>query len=44
MLVCSHADLGFQVGVGSVINNTQIVFISEYFNDFTPGVDIVTAP
>ena len=36
--------LGFQVGVGSVIENTQIVFISESLNDFTPSVDIVTAP
>ena len=27
--------LGFQVGVGSVIENTQIVFITESFNDFT---------
>ena len=30
--------LGFQVGVGSVIENTQIVFITESFNDFTPSV------
>ena len=36
--------LGFQVGVGSVIENTQILFISESLNDFTPSVDIVTAP
>ena len=36
--------LGFQVGVGSVIVNAQIVFISESLNDFTPSVAIVTAP
>ena len=35
--------LGFQIGVGSVIENTQIVFISESLNDFTPVVDIATA-
>ena len=36
--------LGFQVGVGSVIENAQIVFISETLNDFTPSVYIVTLP
>ena len=36
--------LRFQIGVGSVIENTQIVFISESFIDFTPGVNIRTAP
>ena len=36
--------LRFQIGVGSVIENTQIVFISESLNDFTPGVNIRTAP
>ena len=37
-------SLRFQIGVGSVIENTQIVFISESHNDFTPGVNIRTAP
>ena len=36
--------LRFQIGVGSIIENTQIVFISESLNDFTPGVNIRTAP
>ena len=36
--------LRFQIGVGSVVENTQIVFISESLNDFTPGVNIITAP
>ena len=36
--------LGFQIGVGSVIKNTQTMPISEYLNDFTPGVNIMTAP
>ena len=43
-LACSHAGLRFPIGVGSVIENTQIVFISESFNDFTRGVNIMTAP
>ena len=37
-------DLRFQTGVGSIIENTQIVFISESLNDFTPGVNIMTTP
>ena len=37
-------DLRFQIGVGSIIENTQIVFISESLNDFTPGVNIMTTP
>ena len=36
--------LGFQIGVGSIIENTQIVFVCESLNDFTPGVNIMTAP
>ena len=36
--------LGFQIGVGSVIENTQIVFVCESLNDFTPGVNIMTSP
>ena len=36
--------LRFQIGVGSVIENTQIVFISESLNDFALGVNIRTAP
>ena len=36
--------LRFQIGVGSIIENTQIVFISESLNDFTPGVNIMTTP
>ena len=36
--------LGFQIGVGSVIENTQIVFVYESLNDSTPGVNIMTAP
>ena len=36
--------LRFQIGVGSVIENIQIMFISESLNDFTPGVNIMTAP
>ena len=36
--------LGFQVGVGSVIENAQIVFISETLHGFTPSVYIVTLP
>ena len=32
------------IGVCSIIENTQIVFISESLNDFTPGVNIRTAP
>ena len=32
--------LGFQVGVGSVIENAQIVFIRESLNDFTPSVKL----
>ena len=35
--------LRFQIGVGSLIENTQIVFISESLNDFTPDVNIRTA-
>ena len=37
-------DLRFQIGVGSIIKNTQIVFIGESLNDFTPGVNIMTTP
>ena len=37
-------DLRFQIGVGSIIENTPIVFISESLNDFTPGVNIMTNP
>ena len=37
-------DLRFQIGMGSIIENTQIVFISESLNDFTPGVNIMTTP
>ena len=44
MLACSHAGLEDQIAVGSVIENTQIVFISESLNDFTPAVNIRTAP
>ena len=36
--------LRFQIGVGSVIENTQIVFINESLNDLTPGVSIMTTP
>ena len=36
--------LWFEIGVGSVIENTQIVFICESLNDFTPGINIMTAP
>ena len=36
--------LRFQIGVGSDIENTQIVLISESSNDFTPGVNSMTAP
>ena len=50
-MVRSIADVGlctlglrFQIGMGSVIENTQIVFISESLNDFTPGVNFMTAP
>ena len=34
----------FEIGVGSIIENTQIVFICESLNDFTPGINIMTAP
>ena len=36
--------LKFHICVGCVIDNTQIVFIGESLNDFTPGVNIMTAP
>ena len=36
--------LWFKICVGSVIENTQIVFICESLNDFTPGINIMTAP
>ena len=36
--------LWLEIGVGSVIENTQIVFICESLNDFTPGFNIITAP
>ena len=36
--------LRFQICVGTFIENTQIVFISESLNDFTPGVNIMAAP
>ena len=36
--------LRFQICVGPIIENTQIVFISESLNDFTPGVNITAAP
>ena len=36
--------LRVQIGMGSFIENTQFVFISESLNDFTPGVNFMTAP
>ena len=36
--------LRFQLCVGPIVENTQIVFISESLNDFTPGVNIMAAP
>ena len=30
--------------MGSIIQNAQVVFVSESFNDFTPSVNIMTAP
>ena len=36
--------LRFQICVGPIIENTQIVFISESLNDFTPGVNVMAAP
>ena len=34
-------DMGFQIGVGSVIENTHFMLISD---SFTLGVNIMTAP
>ena len=43
-LAYSHAGLEVSHRCGFVIENTQIVFISKSLNDFTPGVNIMTAP